>query len=146
MAPGILQELQTDMNLAVSQLAEFAGKYANDRELVYKAVLLKRAIGRTEETPTPEQINEGVKLLKALIEDQAAAAQSGNSTRNALAEAARSRALSIPVPKAIVFECSGLGKGYRRGAFVLKNISVEARYGEIIGIVGRSGNGMAAVF
>jgi ATPase subunit of ABC transporter with duplicated ATPase domains len=145
-APEIRRELEKNLKLGVAHLTELAGRYSNDRELVYKAVLLKRALGRQQAQPTQAQIDDGVKLLELIVQDQAAAESSGAETRFIIAEAARSRALTMPVPKEVVFECSGLEKQYRRGTFALRGISLEARYGEIVGIVGRNGNGKTTLF
>jgi hypothetical protein len=47
-APEIRRELEKNLKLGVAHLTELAGRYSNDRELVYKAVLLKRALGRQQ--------------------------------------------------------------------------------------------------
>ena len=145
-AATVREELDRDVSRGVTQLAELASRYANNRELVYRAVLLKRRLSHAENTPSREQIEEGIAILEALIADQAVPTESGTDTRHAVAEAVRSRALAMKLPNAVVFDCADLGKGYRRGDFALKSISLEARYGEIIGVVGRNGNGKTTLF
>lgn len=139
-------ELLSDLGRGVTQLAELTSRRARDRALVYRAVLLKRELSRRMDPPSRAQIDEGIAILEALVVDQAAVAASTDPSREALAEAARSRALEIEVPRAVVLECQGLHKSYRRGDFALKDVSLEARYGEIIGVVGRNGNGKTTLF
>ena len=145
-AAALREELQSGIGRGVTQLAELTSRYANNRDLVYRAVLLKRQLPGTQQPPSREQIDEGIAILDALLADQAAVAESGQETRQAIAEAARSRAMKIELPTAVVFECVGLSKTYRRGDFTLKSVSLEVRYGEIVGIVGWNGNGKTTLF
>ena len=50
------------------------------------------------------------------------------------------------MPDAVVFACDGLTKSYRRSDFALRDVSIDVRYGEIVGIVGRNGNGKTTLF
>ena len=109
-------------------------------------MLLKREISRAQEQPSKAQIDRGIEILEALIADQASVQEAGAATRRRAADAARARTLAMPVPDAVVLECVGLSKSYRRGDFALRNVTFEARYGEIIGIVGRNGNGKTTLF
>ena len=138
-------ELQTDLGRGVTHLAELASRHANNRELVYRAILLKRELSRVEDAPSAEQVDKGIAILDALVADQARVAES-SETHDSKAETARQRALKIEVPNAVVFECEGLTKAYRRSNFVLRNISLQVRYGEILGVVGRNGNGKTTLF
>ena len=130
----------------MTQLVELVSRYANDRQLAYRAVLLSRETSRRHEPPTPEQVSEGIAILDGLIAEQELTAGSDRPGREAIAEAARSRSMALEIPNDVVFECAGLCKSYRRGDFTLQDISIEARYGEIIGIVGRNGNGKTTLF
>lgn len=145
-ASSVHDELVKDLNRGVTQLAELASRHANNRELVYRAVLLKRELSRRAEAPSREQREAGMALLDALIVDQSAMVQAGGEGRDAMVEAARSRAMAIDVPSGVVFECEALHKSYRRGDFALKNVSLAARFGEILGVVGRNGNGKTTLF
>src|SRR5688572_23285721 len=104
------KELTSDLGRGVTQLAELASRRANNRDLVYRAVLLKRELSHRMDPPSPAQIDEGIAILDALIADQARAAASSDQSRHEIAEAARSRSLEIEVPRAVVFECQGLQK------------------------------------
>ena len=145
-APSLRDQLQRDVGRGVAELAELAGKYANDRDLVFRAVLLKRELANPDAAPSQRQIDQGIEILEQLIVDQSRSQETAGATRHEAAEAARERALAIPVPDAVVIEGVELVKGYRRGGFTLKNVSLEARYGEIIGVVGRNGNGKTTLF
>jgi ABC-2 type transport system ATP-binding protein len=142
---ALREELQSGTGRGVTQLAELASRHANNRELVYRAVLLKRELSRTQDAPSREQIAQSLEILDALIADQAGAIES-DQTRHAIAEAARSRAMAIDVPNAVVLHCTNIRKTYRRGDFALDKISFEIRYGEIVGVVGRNGNGKTTLF
>jgi ABC-2 type transport system ATP-binding protein len=140
-ASAVRQTLQTDLDRGVTRLAELASRHANDRDLVYRTILLKRELSRTPDPPSREQIAQGLALLDALVADQAAAAESSHQPRHLAAEKARQRALTLQVPDDVVLSCRDLGLSYRRSGFALENVSFETRYGEIVGVVGRNGNG-----
>ena len=145
-APDLRNQLQREPARGAAELAELAGKYANDRELVFKAVLLKRELSNPETAPSQQHIDHGIEILKELIADQSRPQETAGATRHEAAEAAREQAMAIAVPDAVVLECTKLVKGYRRGGFTLRDVSLEARYGDIIGVVGRNGNGKTTLF
>ena len=58
----------------VTRLAELVSRHANDRNLVFKAVLLKRELSRSQEPPSRDQLDQGLAILNALIADQVEAA------------------------------------------------------------------------
>jgi ABC-2 type transport system ATP-binding protein len=145
-ATALRPELETAPGQAIGRLAELASRYANDRTILYRTVLLKRAITLAQQSPSREQIRQGVELLDQLIADQTAVAHSDAALRRSLADAARARALEVSLPSAVVFSAEGLGKTYRRSSFQLSDVTIQARYGEIIGVVGRNGNGKTTLF
>jgi len=146
LGPVLREELRRDATQGMARLAATASKYANNRKIAYDAVLLSRALSISGNPPSSEQMSQSIALLDALIADQATAASSGAETHHTIAESTRSRTLAVPVPKGIVFECENLGKSYGRGNFRLEKISIDIRYGEIAGIVGRNGNGKTTLF
>ena len=145
-APALREALQIDPKRGITQLTELASRHANDRGLVYRAVLLKRRLSRLDAPPSPEQLAEGQSILDALIADQASAVAAGRPTRQAALADARARAMAIDVPRDVVLACEQLGVSYRRGGFTLRNVSFQIRFGEIVGIVGRNGNGKTTLF
>ena len=52
----------------------------------------------------------------------------------------------MEIPADVAVECNGLHKSYRRGNFALDDVSLSLRYGEILGVVGRNGNGKTTLF
>jgi ABC-2 type transport system ATP-binding protein len=144
-AAAVRSGLMRGLVESVTRLAELASRHANDRELVFRAVLLKRDLARADGSPTTAYFDRGIAILDDLVADQAAAAASGK-VRSALAETARARCMEIPVPHEVACECIDLTKRYRRGDFELDKISLEVRYGEIVGVVGRNGNGKTTLF
>jgi ABC-2 type transport system ATP-binding protein len=138
---ALRHELQSGEGRGMTRLAELASRYANNRDLVYRAVLLKREFSRAQEPPSARQIDEGLAILDALLADSVVATANPGDSRHVVAERARERALAIEVPHATVFECQGLTKSFRRSDFALIDVSIDVRYGEILGIVGRNGNG-----
>lgn len=145
-APALRETLRSDVGRGVTQLAELASRHANNRELVYRAILLKREISSSHEPPSREHVECSLGILDDLIADESAAASSGAETRQTIADAARDRAMQVAVPNAVVLKCAEVSKAYRRGSFALQNVSFEVRYGEIMGIVGRNGNGKTTLF
>lgn len=140
----VLEALEVDVRRGATLLAEFASRHANDRELVYRAVLLKRELSRSSEPPTAAQSARGIALLDALIADQNASPSAAR--RVVVAEEAQARALQIKIPNAVVLDCAALTRRYRRGGFSLKDISFRIRFGEILGVVGRNGYGKTTLF
>ena len=143
---ALREELQKDVSRGATRLAELASRHANDRDLVYRAVLLKRELSRAGGPPSQAQIDKGLAILDALIADQIAVGESGRANRHVVAEASRARALAMEVPNDVVLECRGLSRTYRRGGFALTDVSLEVRYGEIIGVVGLNANGKTTLF
>lgn len=143
---SLRDELVTDTRRAVSTLAELASRHANDRALVYRAIILRRELGRMDGPPSPAQVEAGIRLVDDLVADHVGVTGRGDASRHSLVEAARQRALSVDVPRDVVLECVSVGTSYRRGAFTLKNVSCAVRYGEITGVVGRNGNGKTTLF
>jgi ABC-2 type transport system ATP-binding protein len=143
-ASSLREELRTDLDRGLTSLTELASRYANNRELLYRAVLLKREVAHGEEEPAPEHTDAALALLDALVADQNVVP--GTPTRHEQAEAARSRALEIEIPKGIAVECMRLRKSYRRTKFALEDVSLNLRFGEILGVVGRNGNGKTTLF
>ena len=143
-ASSIRTELRTDLDHGLTSLTELASRYANDRELVYRAILLKRQIGHLDTKPAADHTNEAIEILDALVADQEV--PPGTSTHHEQAEAARSRALEIQMPAGVAFECERLRKTYRRTNFALQDVTVSLQFGEILGVIGRNGNGKTTLF
>ena len=143
-AASVREELHSDLYRGLTALAELAGRHANDRELVYRAVLLRRELAHHEGDPTIEQADAALGILEALVADQNVSP--GSETRYDQAEAARSRALAMEIPSGVAVACEHLNKSYRRGSFALNDVSMAVRYGEILGVVGRNGNGKTTLF
>ena len=59
-ASALRHELASGASHGPTELAELASRHANNRDLVYRAVLLKRELTRTQEAPTSDQIRRGV--------------------------------------------------------------------------------------
>jgi ABC-type multidrug transport system ATPase subunit len=144
-APELEYELQGNPHRAITELAELTSRHANDRALAHRAILLKRSLAISSGPPTAEQLEQAIVLLREFLADQSAHHEDASS-RDIAADAARTRALTVPIPNEVVVSCTGLSKSYRRGDFALQDVSFDVRYGEILGIVGRNGNGKTTLF
>jgi ABC-type multidrug transport system ATPase subunit len=140
------EALEADLKRGLGQLAVLVSDGARDRRLVARTVLLQRELRRTEEEPTREQIDRALAILSDFAADQEAIAVSGAPSRRDIVDAARSRALAIEVPKAVVLECGDLSASYQRRGFTLSRVSFAIRYGEIAGVVGRNATGKTTLF
>src|SRR5262245_3879171 len=115
-AAALREELSTNLNLGVTQLAELTSRHANNRQLVYRAVLLKRELSKAEPGVVSEYIGQGIALLDDFIADQASVDAEARS-RHDIAEEARRRAMAVEVSRPVAVECAGLTKGFGRGEF-----------------------------
>jgi ABC-2 type transport system ATP-binding protein len=138
--------LTGDIERGAAELAALIGEHANDRGLVARIVMFQRELARLDGTPGDAQVATGLAILSDFEADQRDAAASDERPRREIVDEARARALRVPVPRAVVVECDGLAMSYRHGDFALTNVSFQARYGEITGVVGRNANGKTTLF
>ncbi len=141
---AIRDALEADLSAGVNKLAEFASRYASNRELVSRAVLLKRQLSRRLEIDNSQHLDAARTLLADLMADLQTASNRINDGR--LTESDQTRAEALEATSAVVLECDSLGIKYRRGRFSLKNVSFSARAGEIVGLFGRNGTGKTTLF
>jgi ABC-2 type transport system ATP-binding protein len=142
---ALRKELASNLSQGVTHLAELTSRHANNRQLVYRAVLLKRELSRAETRGLPDHVDQGLALLDDFIADQASADVAVRS-RHDIAEEARQRAMAMEISRPVAVECEGLSKGFGRGEFALKDVSLSVRCGEIVSIVGLNGNGKTTLF
>jgi ABC-2 type transport system ATP-binding protein len=137
--------LTADLKRGAAELGALIGEHANDRSLVGRIVIFQRELARLDGEPSDAQIANGLAILADFEADQSDAVTSDRS-RSVIVEKARARAFRIPLPRAVVLDCNELAVSYRHGDFALKNVSFQARDGEITGVVGRNANGKTTLF
>lgn len=125
------------------RLADFADKYASDRNLMYEALLLRRDVVRGTAARS-DVASRATAILDAVVaeHEQSIAVRATEATP----EPALSAEPKAAIPRGVVFECQNLAKTYKRDGFSLHDVSFAARFGEITGVVGRNGNGKTTLF
>ena len=137
--------LEDDLRQGVSQLAELSDHYAANRDLLYRALLLKRELGRSPGRHTGEQLATARSLLDDIVSDYRSSENHGSARREEV-DRIQAEALKVPIPRDVVLSAVGLTKHYRRSTFSLTDVNFDLRFGEITGVVGRNGNGKTTLF
>lgn len=146
-ATHVRVDLQTNGAEAFNHVRDFVERFAVTRELTHRVLLLERNVLRSSNEQWPQLRQEVVTLINEVVSDWELHGDSEEArTRHAALERAR-RLVQLNEPaREVASTCEGIGKTYRKTSFTLRDVTFSLRLGEIMGVVGRNGNGKTTLF
>jgi ABC-2 type transport system ATP-binding protein len=138
--------IEDDAGHASNTLVRFANQHAYKEELRHSALTLRLGYLRAQTKLRKEELQKDMLALVSQIVLDAHEPAAVDVARKEAVQAMYERFRAEAPDDQVVFKSRGLGRRFDRTGFVLEDVNLELRLGQITGVVGENANGKTTLF